>query len=131
MRFGHDDMLDFQVVAVIDSVVALEPLEGSGAPLVPDRVRDCFVAFGHRHGLVGLKGHLYQRTPGDWRFKVIDPMSLRPQSDVRIPVSVPLTIAPYPDKAADGVLKSETVNLGPDGVLVDGRGDWSSRSASA
>jgi hypothetical protein len=65
MAFGrHDDVFDFRVVAVIDSVVALEPIERSHTRLIPDRVRDCYMTFGNKHGLVGLKGHLYQRCPG-------------------------------------------------------------------
>jgi PilZ domain len=125
IRVGQDDVLDFRVVAMIDSVVALEPLEGSRTPMRPDRVRDCFMAFGHHHGLVGLKGHLYQRTPGDWRFKVTDPVSFPAESDFRIPVSVPITVAPYEQGATEGTLEASTVNLGADGVLVSGGRDCS------
>lgn len=83
------------------------------------------MAFGHHHGLVGLKGHLYQRTPGDWRFKVTDPMSFPAERDFRIPVCVPITVAPYEEGAPERRLEAETVNLGADGVLVSGGSDWS------
>jgi len=125
IRVDQDNVLDFRVVAVIDSVVALEPLASSNMRLVPDRVRDCFLAFGHQHGLVGLKGHLYQRTPGDWRFKVTDRMSFRAPTDFRLPVPVPITVAPLDEGAPEGAVEAETVDLGADGVLVSGGSGWS------
>ena len=126
MRFRHHDVLDFRVVAVIDSVVALEPLGSAKTRLIPDQISDCYITFGHRRGLVGLKGHLYQRTPGgDWHFKVTDPVSIPAQTGSRVRLSLPITIAPYDEQDADGALKTKTVNLGADGVLVDGGSDWS------
>jgi PilZ domain len=125
MTFGrHEDLLDFRVVAVIDSVVALEPLVRSDTRLIPDRVRDCYMTFGQGAGLVGLKGHLYERSPGDWRFKVTDPMSFPADNASRIRVCAPVTLAAqasHPDAAS---VVAETVNIGADGVLVDGGGGW-------
>lgn len=124
MTFGrHDDLLDFRVVAVIDSVVALEPLVRSDTRLIPDRVRDCYMTFGQGAGLVGLKGHLYERSPGDWRFKVTDPMSFPGDNGFRIRVCAPVTVAPQDEESIDEPLFAETVNVGADGVLVDG-GEW-------
>ena len=124
MRFRHDDVLDFRVVAVIDRVVALEPLDGSDTRRIPDQTSDCYMTFGHRRGLVGLKGHLYQRTPGDWRFKVIDPASFPAQAGCRIRVCLPITVAPYDEQHPEGALNTKTVNFGADGVLVDAGSDW-------
>jgi hypothetical protein len=126
MTFGrHEDLLDFRVVAVIDSVVALEPLVRSDTRLIPDRVRDCYMTFGQGAGLVGLKGHLYERSPGDWRFKVTDPMSFPADGAFRIRVCAPVTVEPLPGCTGGAALVAETVNIGADGVLVDGGADWS------
>ena len=125
MTFGrHEDLLDFRVVAVIDSVVALEPLVRSDTRLIPDRVRDCYMTFGQGAGLVGLKGHLYERSPGDWRFKVTDPMSLPADNSFRIRVCAPVTVESQPGQPNRGSLVAKTVNIGAGGVLVDGGGDW-------
>ncbi len=124
IRFRHDDVLDFRVVAVIDRVVALEPLDSSDTDRIPDQVRDCCITFGHRRGLVGLKGHLYQRTPGDWRFKVTDPVSFPTQTGFRIRICLPITLAPYLEQDAERALNTKTVNFGADGVLVDAGSDW-------
>jgi hypothetical protein len=121
----HTDILDFQVVAVIDSVVALEPVERSQMRLIPDRVRNCIMGFNHEHNMFGIKGHLYMRTPGDWRFKVIDLVSTSAGSDFRIRVCAPITVAPYDEGTAEKTLETETINFGADGVLIDGGTDWS------
>jgi hypothetical protein len=121
----RDGPLEFQVVAVIDSVVALEPLERSDTRLVPDRVLNCLMAFDHQRGVFGLKGHLYQRIPGDWRFKVTDPVSRPGDSSFRIRVCAPITVAPCDEHAGKAAIETETVNLGADGVLIDGGTDWS------
>ena len=105
---------------MIDSVVALEPMERSHTRLIPDRVRDCYMTFGNEHRLVGLKGHLYQRTPGDWRIKVTDPVSLPGDGAFRIRVCAPITVAPHDEDVSARNLETETVNFGADGVLVDG-----------
>ena len=126
MTFGrHDDLLDFRVVAVIDSVVALEPLVRSDTRLIPDQVRDCYMTFGQGAGLVGLKGHLYERSPGDWRFKVTDPMSFPAENSFRIRVCAPVTVEGQAGEPEDRPRVAETVNIGADGVLVDGGSDWS------
>jgi PilZ domain len=125
MTFGrHEDLLDFRVVAVIDSVVALEPLVRSDTRLIPDRVRNCYMTFGHGAGLVGLKGHLYERAPGDWRFKVTDPMSSPSENGFRIRVCAPITVSPRHRSGGSRLLHSETVNVGADGVLIDGGEHW-------
>jgi hypothetical protein len=126
MTFGrHEDLLDFRVVAVIDSVVALEPLVRSDTRLIPDRVRDCYMTFGQGASLVGLKGHLYERSSGDWRFKVTDPMSFPAENGFRIRVCAPIKVVPRERQAAVDPVEAETVNVGADGVLVDGGSDWS------
>jgi len=126
MTFGrHEDLLDFRVVAVIDSVVALEPLVRADTRLIPDRVRDCYMTFGQGASLVGLKGHLYERSPGDWRFKVTDPMSFPAANGFRIRVCAPITVALKDEDITHESFEAETVNVGADGVLVDGGGDWS------
>ena len=126
MTFGrHDDVLDFRVVAVIDSVVALDPLARVDTRLIPDRVRDCYMTFGHDHSLVGLKGHLYQRKPGDWRFRVTDPISFPSNNGFRIRVCAPVTVTPFDEDDVDPSLQTETVNFGADGVLIDGGPSWS------
>jgi hypothetical protein len=126
MRFGHDDVLDFQVVVVIDSVVVLEPLERSRKLVVSDGVSNCFITFAHKHGLVGLKGHLYQHTPGDWRFNVTDPMSRPGESDPRLAIRIPITIAPSQPDGSEEALETETLMLGTDGVLIDVPNGWCS-----
>jgi hypothetical protein len=91
---------------------------------VPDRVRDRYMTFGNEHGSVGLKGHLYQRTPGDWRFKVTDPVLLPVDGAFRIRVCAPITVASHDEDPLWRNLETETVNFGADGVLVDGGTDW-------
>ena len=120
----RSDVIDFRVVAVIDSVVALEPLERI-RPCAARRVRDCYVTFGEGHGLIGLKGHLYQRKPGDWRFKVTDLARSRRESDSGSACAHRSRSRLTTDKLPERTLETETVNFGVDGALVDGAGDWS------
>jgi hypothetical protein len=116
--FGrHVDVLDFRVVAVIDTVIALEPMVRADTRLIPDRVPDCYLSFGYNNGLVGLKGHLYERAPGDWRFKVTDQAAFPPETPFRIKVCAPITVAS--DDEAIAPLEVETVSVGADGLLAD------------
>jgi hypothetical protein len=121
---ARHDVLDFWVVAVIDSVVALEPQQHSHMRHIPDRVRDCYFTFRNDHSLIGLKGHLYQRSQGDWRFKVTDPVAHPTDNCIRIRVCAPITVAPHDALGKGDALETETVNFGVDGVLVDGPIDW-------
>jgi hypothetical protein len=116
----HSDVIDFRVVAVIDSIVALEPLERVQHRNLPARIRDCYVTFGVGPRLTAFKGHLYQRPPGDWRFKVTDLTAPLGESDFRIRVCAPISIAPYDGRGAGETLETETVNFGIAGALVDG-----------
>jgi hypothetical protein len=122
---ADSDLIDFRVVAVIDSVVALEPLERIQIHELPEPIRDCLITFGDGQCLIGFKGHLYLRKPGDWRFRVTDHAGSLSESDFRIRVCAPITIAPYNGRSAGETLETETVNFGVDGALVDGATDWS------
>jgi hypothetical protein len=93
-------------------------------PGIPDRVRNCYMTFGNDNGLVGLKGHLYQRTPGDWRFRVTDPVTFPADNGFRIRVCAPITVAPIVEDDMISPLQTATVNLGADGVLLDGGVEW-------
>jgi hypothetical protein len=125
MTFGrHDDVIAFRVVAVIDAVIAVDPLERAQTRMLPDRVRDCYLTFDNDPSLFALKGHLYQRKPGDWRFRVTDPVSFRASEGFRIRVCAPITVAPLGEDE-NSSQQTETVNFGPDGVLIDGGPDWS------
>ena len=92
--------------------------------LIPDRVRNCYLTFGHGSGLVGLKGHLYERSPGDWRFKVTDPVSFPTENGFRIRVCAPITVRPFDHLSPGTPIETETVRIGIDGVLIDGGGVW-------
>ncbi len=115
----HTDVIDFRVIAVIDTVVALEPLEQIRNHQLPNRIRDCYLTFGEGHGLTGLKGHLYQRKLGDWRFKTTDPAALPDDSDHRIRMCAPITIAHPNGHPTPQTLETETINIGLYGALVD------------
>jgi len=121
----HSDVIDFRVVAAIDYVVALEPLEPIRSRQLPNLIPDCYLTFGEGRGLTGLKGHLYQPKPGDWRFKATDPGMNPADSSFRIRVCAPITIAACDRQAAGEALETATVNFGIDGTLVDGASDWS------
>ncbi len=120
-----DGAVQFEVVAVIDTVVALEPLESAHMPNVPGRLPDCFMAFEHNHRLAGLKGQLYARSPGDWRFKVTDALSRKADDCFRIRVCAPITVAGCDERNASEPIETNTVNFGVDGTLLNTVPHWS------
>ncbi len=123
MNFGRQDTLEFHVVTVIDSVVALDPRLRGDTRLLPDLVRNCYLAVGNGHGLMALKGHLYQRSPGDWRFKISDQHAQLEIEGGRMRICAPIALSPEHADAADTPLEATTVNVGTDGTLVDGEAD--------
>jgi hypothetical protein len=131
INFGGHDVLHFRVVAVIDSVIALDLCNFEDTRLIPDRVRDCYLILDGPQ-LAGLRGHLYQRRRGDWRFKVDDSVPFPAENHVRLRMCAPVALEPLraennlftpaPARDAPGsepVIETETVNFGTDGVLVD------------
>lgn len=124
MTIGGQDVIEFRVVVVIDLVIALDPLPYRDTRLVPARVRDCYMTFDDDLGMVSVKGHLYQRTPGDWRFKVADTVPFPAGTHPRIRMCAPIMLGPYDEESTDGQLETETINFGTDGVLIEGAADW-------
>ncbi len=127
-NFGGHDVLHFRVVAVIDSVIALDLPSYHDTRLIPRRVRDCYLIL-DGPVLSGLRGHLYQRTPGDWRFKVADSVPFPTENHLRLRMCAPVTVQPLAAHDALGrgtaagfpedAIEAETVNFGTDGVLID------------
>ncbi len=117
------DVVNFRVVAVIDYVVALDPVARDEVRSIPERVHNCYLAVAHEARLFGFKGHLYQRTPGDWRFKVKD-RSFHPDSSFRIRICAPIGVAACENGGSDFQVETETVDIGADGALVDAGDGW-------
>jgi hypothetical protein len=114
-----EDVIQFYVLAMIDSVVALEPVRQQDLRRLPERIRNCIMTFESGRTIVGLKGHLYRRLPGDWRFKLTDTSPDQAAGGLRIRFCAPLTVANGQDQTPGMTLEMETLNLGADGVMVD------------
>jgi hypothetical protein len=126
--FGGRDVLEFRVVAVIDAVIALDLSPFEDMRLIPDRVRDCYLILDGPQ-LSGLRGHLYKRRPGDWRFKVADSVPFPDENHVRIRMCAPVALEPLGTEppplfvsdagVSEAAIETETVNFGTDGMLIE------------
>ena len=119
----RDDVANFHVLAVLGSVIALEPLGREETNALPELIRDCFMTYQDGRTVVSLRGHLFKPGVCDWRFKVTDSFA-KAESCFRIRFCAPLTVSPV--KTFDAAShNTQTINLGPDGALIDGSIDWS------
>jgi hypothetical protein len=119
-----DDVLDFRVVTVIDSVIALDPVMPPDR-FLPSKVPDCYLTLGQERrdqkAPIALKGHLYERNPGDWRFKVLDSRGLPRVRDERIRICAPITVSlsAADEDSEDPAFETGTVNIGVHGLMIE------------
>lgn len=117
MLSGRQDHILFHVVTTIDSVIALDPVLQGDTRSVPSPVRDCFLTLEEEDRPMGIKGYLYERSPGDWRFKVRDSITFQ-SVQTRLRLCAPISVAPAEIEDDAQARELQTVNIGVAGVLV-------------
>ena len=100
------------IIAVIESGAVLHPIDVH-SELLPARADDVFLSFVHNGQLVGLKGTLTYKN-GSLRFQTADGVHVRRRRYSRADVQLPVTL-----KRGDESFEGTTVNLAPEGVLIN------------
>ena len=108
------DRIDWHALAVIGSVVGVEPESMVDAARLPSLVDDVFMNFSDEGRPVSLRGRLYDRTgTGDWRFRLTDGVHRRRRRPFRIDLLSPVTL-----RRAGGDVETQALDIGLDGARI-------------
>jgi hypothetical protein len=109
-------IIDWHVVAAVDTVAALEPASPADAQWLPERMPEVSMSFEHDGQAVSLLGELSLRSvaAGDWRFELTGDLEHRRTAPFRITLCAPIALV------ADGAtLETKTLDLGVDGCRLE------------